>query len=62
MEAILLNLVKNMIASKFTELTANQAENIVNQTLSSKEVKDIDKKVEAMKDNAHKSLKELIWG
>jgi len=62
MEAILLNLVKNMIASKFTELTANQAENIVNQTLSSKEVKDIDKKVEAMKDNAHKSFKELIWG
>jgi len=51
-----------MIASKFTELTANQAENIVNQTLSSKEVKDIDKKVEAMKDNAHKSFKELIWG
>ena len=62
METILLNLVKNMIASKFTELTANQAENIVNQTLSSKEIEAIDKKVDAMKDNAHKSLKELIWG
>ena len=62
MEAILLNFVKNMIASKFTELTANQAENIMNQTMSSKEVQAIDKKVEAMKDNAHKSLRELIWG
>ena len=62
MEAILLNFVKNMIASKFTELTANQAENIMNQTMSSKEVQAIDKKVEAMKENAHKSLKELIWG
>ena len=51
-----------MIVSKFTELTANQAENIVNQTLSSKEVEAIDKKVDAMKDNTHKSLKELIWG
>ena len=51
-----------MIASKFTELTANQAENIMQQTMSSKEIKDIDKKVEGMKDNAHKSLKELIWG
>ena len=62
METILLKLVKNMIVSKFTELTANQAENIVNQTLSSKEVEAIDKKVDAMKDNTHKSLKELIWG
>ena len=62
METILLNFVKNMIASKFTELTANQAENIMNQTMSSKEVQAIDKKVEAMKDNAHKSLKDLIWG
>ncbi len=51
-----------MIASKFTELTANQAENIMNQTMSSKDVQAIDKKVEAMKDNAHKSLKDLIWG
>ena len=62
METLLLNFVKNMIASKFTELTANQAENIMQQTMSSKEIKDIDKKVEGMKDNAHKSLKELIWG
>ena len=62
METLLLNFVKNMIASKFTELTANQAENIMKQTMSSKEVQAIDKKVEAMKDNAHKSLKDLIWG
>ena len=35
---------------------------IKDQTMSSKEVEAIDKKVEGMKDNAHKSLKELIWG
>ena len=62
MEAILLNLVKNLITSKVTELTSSQADTLINQTMSSKEIKDIDKKVDAMKDNAHKTFKELIWG
>jgi len=62
MEAILLNLVKNLVLSKITDLQPHQAEVIIDQTISSKEVQAIDKKVEAMKDNAHKSLKELIWG
>lgn len=62
METILLNLVKNLITSKVTELTSSQADNLIKRTMTSKDIKDIDKKVDAMKDNAHKSLQELIWG